>query len=1227
MATARKPAPPRSAAEIQAWLVQQIADLVGAAPETIDPRESFDTFGLSSREAVMLSGDLEEWLGRDLSPTLVYEHPTLAQLAQALGAANPETAAASPLDDAPPMPAADAARPVAGEYPLSDGQRALWFQHQAAPDSIAHPTHAVRLRGPLSIEALRAAFLAAAQRHSALRTTFRLKDGAPVQVIGPEATLAFSQVTATGWTDERLRTALLATAGQPFDIDHGPLLRVAVFSRAADDHVLLFSVHHLVVDLWSLTVLFADVDRFYRDPALRAAPPLGRQFIDFAAWQAALLGGPAGERLWEYWRGQLTPEPPLLNLPTDRPRLPTQTFRAGGERLTLDAALTRSLKALGEREGVSLYMLLLAAFQLLLARYTGQTDFVVGTPTTGRSRNEFAEVVGYCVNPVALRARLVDDTGAALTLPALLRQVRQTVLDALAHQDYPIARLVERLRPQRFANRTPLFQVMFVFQSTPRSADRVFSSVALGAGNVTLNLAGLPVETLTLEDQAAPFDLTLTMAEAGEELGAAFTYNADLFDAATIRRLAGHFATLLAGLAADPDRPLPAQPLLDTAERRQIVEDWNATDAPFDLSRPAAQLIEAQAARAPEAVAVSLGGQTLTYAELERRANQLAHSLQARGVGADTLVAVCLEPSLAMAVAVLGTLKAGGAYLPLDPRYPAERLAFMLQDSAAPLLLTTAALAPGLPASAAQVICLDTDWPTIAQAPGTTPPSPATPDSLAYVIYTSGSTGTPKGTLLHQRGLTNLIHVLLDKFALTPESRVLQFASFSFDASVSEIVVALAAGARLVLAPRETLRAPSDLLALLRREAITCVTVPPSLLSVLAPDDLPALATVVSAGEPCPWEVAERWAAGRRLLNGYGPTEATVAASYYRVGERVPGTQTVPIGRPNPNTHLYVLDAHQQPVPVGVPGELYIGGVGVGRGYLNRPELTAERFIQVDSSRWTVDGRSASLVTAHPPLTTLYRTGDLVRWLPSGDLEFLGRLDDQVKVRGFRIELGEIEAALRTHPAVREAAVVVRAADDGDRRLSAYVVTTDAEGRRSDLIAAVRAHLRERLPDYMVPGTVTVLEALPLTPNGKVDRQALARLRPQRAEPGADFVQPQNELERVIAGLWQAALDVERVGSHDNFFELGGHSLLVVKVQDQLQQALGREVPIVDLFQYPTVAALAQHLSRAEAGPSAVETGQARAEKQKAALLQQQERLRAAAAQRAARRPGGNDRP
>lgn len=1075
--------------------------------------------------------------------------------------------------------------------PLSFAQARLWFLNQLEPNAAYNIPVALRLKSQLNVTALQQSLNEILRRHEALRTTFVAVEGQPVQVIASKQTLTLPVVDL-----QELQQAIhLATelAQQPFDLARDLLLRAKLLRLDTDEHVLVLVIHHIVFDGWSLGVFIQELATLYEAFAIALPSPLSElsiQYADFALWQRQWLQGEVLETQLAYWKQQLA-DLPVLQLPTDRPRPVVQTFRGAVEFLMLPKSLTEALKALSQGSGVSLFMTLLAAFKTLLYRYTGQDDIVVGSGIANRHRGGIDSLIGFFVNILVLRT----DLSANPSFRELLDRVRKITLDAYDHQDLPFEKLVEELQPERELARMPLFQVVFVLQNAPMRS---------------LELPGLTLSPLAIHTKTARFDIEVELVERPEGLYGSFEYNTDLFDAATIARMLGHFQTLLEGIVADPEQRLADLPLLTEAERQQLLVEWNDTQMDYPQNKCIHQLFEAQVEQTPDAVAVVFASQQLTYQELNARANQLAYYLHSLGVGVESLVGLCLEHSLEMVVGILGVLKVGGAYLPLEPRLPQERLAFMLQDAQVSVLLTQKHLVEQLPKSQAQVVCLDADWETITINSDRNPLSPVKPDNLAYVIYTSGSTGQPKGVEIQHSGLVNLVTWHQRAYSVTSADRATQLAGPAFDASVWELWPYLTAGASIHVPTRELCLSPLKLLEWLATEAITICFMPTPLFTTVVeqwPTGL-ALRFLLIGGDKL--QRSPRKAFTFSLVNHYGPTENTVVTTCATVAS---ATDTPPpIGRAIANTQVYLLDANLQPVPIGVPGELYISGVGLARGYLNRPELTAEKFIPnpLNNSKFkTLTGaspipemNSGDRRVQNSKFNRLYKTGDLARYLPNGNIEFLGRIDQQVKIRGFRIELGEIEAVLSQHPTVQETVVLAREYAPSDNRLVAYVVPNEGEiptvmsarevavsppvAAYPQLVPEWRRFVEERLPDYMVPSAFVVLEALPLTPNGKVDRRALPA--PDRA--GFDlqdaFVAPRDTLELQLTHIWEELLGVSPIGVTNNFFELGGHSLLAVRLIAQIQKQFGQNLPLATLFQGATIKRLAGILRQQIVSPS-----------------------------------------
>jgi amino acid adenylation domain-containing protein len=1040
----------------------------------------------------------------------------------------------------------------ASVHPLSYGQRSLWFLYQLAPGSPAYTiTYAGRISGDLDAPALERAAQALVDGHPILRTTYAVRDGQPVQLVHPRwpVRIVRQQLGSDEDVDEWLRRE----SSRPFDLQTGPVLRLTLLQREPDEHILVLAVHHIAVDFWSIDVILDELRLLYAaDHGAEMPPRWPQRYVDFTDHQLRMLAGDEGERLWQYWSQRLAGDLPVLQLPVDRPGRAGQTYRGAVHRFTLGRLQTAGLREVGRSAGVTLYMTLFAAYATLLHRYSGQDDLPIGSPFACRDRAGLEGLVGYVANPVVLRTDMHGDP----TFTSLLGRVKETVLGALTHQDYPFALLVERLRPVRELGHTPLFQVSFVWEQARRFQE------ALGGSAAKPDRAALDMETIHIGQGGAPLDLMMLVGESDGELSCALQYNTDLFDDATIERMAGHFATLLGGIVADPGRPLSELPLRTEAERGEQAA-WNETAVSYDAPDCLHEILAAAVRRNPNAVAVSCEDHELTYAELDRRADVLAHRLQRRGVGPDTIVPVLLDRSEDLVIALLGVLKAGGAFMPLDAAQPTNRIAAMLNGLPdAPVCVTHQQHLERLLTFAGHRLCLDQPSEEL-EGHGAATPAGITSASLAYVIHTSGSTGVPKGALNTHGGIRNRLLWMQETYKLAADDRVLHKTPMTFDASVLEIFWPLIAGARLVIAKPEGHKDAGYLVRTIVEQSVTTVFFVPSLLrTFLAEPEVTAcvaLRRVFGAGEVLPYELAQHCLAtlDAELWNEYGPTEAAVGVTYFRCELGAFGSP-VPIGRPIANTRIHLLDAHLQPVPVGVPGELFIGGLGVGRGYLNQPEVTAAAFI---ADPFTDD-----------PDRLLYRTGDLARYLPDGNIEYLGRRDGQVKVRGVRIEPQEVESALQKHPGVRENAVVASKDCRGNAMLVAHIV---AAGEPAPNTAELRRFLIDQLPVAMLPAVYRVTNALPRTSSGKVDRRALAESddAPSVKEP-TEFVAPRTGAEKILAKIWREVLRLERVGVTDDFFALGGASSDSLEVAVRAN-AVGLPLTPESMFVCSTIAELA----------------------------------------------------
>ncbi|GAB1539814.1 hypothetical protein NUACC21_24810 [Scytonema sp. NUACC21] len=1050
---------------------------------------------------------------------------------------------------------------------LSLSQERFWLLHQLQPNlPLCNEFSLIRFIGKINANFLEKSINEIIKRHEILRTSFQFIDSQLIQHIHPQLTVKLPIIDIQELSkDEQEATAkqlITEFSIQTFDLTLVPLLRVALIRLHEQEHILLSTIHHIIYDGWSRQIFYQELTTLYEafcKGKLLPLPELPIQYADFALWQRQSLDREDNVRQLAYWKKQLRDIPPILALPTDCPRPIHQSYRGGRANVTIPQPLTDALKSLGQKENATLFMVLLAVFKTLLYRYTGQTDLLVGTPVANRTRTETENLIGCFLNTLVLRTKLSHE----LSFRELLARVKETTLEAYDHQELPFEQLVKELQPERALSYTPLFQVMFVFQEAPLQA--------LQLPNLTLNPQSVDVGI-------AKFDLTLYLEDTKQGLEGALEYNTDLFNTTTINRVIGHFTHLLEGIVNYPEKRLSNLPLLTVAEEQALLVKWNDTTTNDSKDKCIHQLFEAQVESTPDAIAVVFEDQQLSYSELNAKANQLAYYLQSLGVKPETLVGICVERSLYMVIGLLGVLKAGGAYVPLDPHYPQERLAFMLSDSQVSLVISHSSFVNRFRQMAHNkgqitVISLDRDWEIIKQESKDNPISISKVDNLAYVIYTSGSTGQPKGVLGLHRGAINRFQWMWQNYPFRQDEIGCQKTSLNFVDSVWEIFGPLLQGVSTVIVTDQVVKDPQQFVKALAHNNVTRIVLVPSLLRVLLNTynnlqlQLPKLKLWISSGEALSTDVITQFQKSLPdsiLLNLYGSSEVSADVTCHSMSSQTPVPPSVLIGRSIANTQIYILDASKRPVPVGVPGEIYVGGDQLARGYLNRPGLTAEKFIPNPFSN-KLGAR-------------LYKTGDLARYMPNGDVEYLGRIDHQVKIRGFRIELGEIEAALCQHLAVRETAVILQFSETDSQSLVAYVVPYPGE---TLTITELRQFLESKLPNYMIPAAFVLLEALPLTPNGKIDRKALPTLDSTQLLSESDFIAASTPIEQILVGIWKEVLGIENIGIRHNFFTLGGHSLLGTRVFSQLRQVFQIELPLQSLFEQPTIAGLAKEIEKA----------------------------------------------
>ncbi|NEP72550.1 MAG: amino acid adenylation domain-containing protein [Okeania sp. SIO2G4] len=1119
--------------------------------EKIGIHDNFFSVGGNSLLATQVISRLRIAFKTEIPLKYLFDFPTVGELSKAIDDFKGEKLQLPPIE------------PISRDIdiPLSFAQQRLWFLDRFEEETTAYHNYGVlELKGKLNISALETAIEEIVRRHEVLRTNFVMKNGNPIQVINAPSSFSFPIIDLQSLPEAEKLTAAQKIVKEEqarlFDLSNDSLLRVSLLKLEAESHILSLVMHHIVTDGWSTGILIRELSSLYQafsEGKPSTLPELSIQYADFAYWQRQWLSQELREANLNYWKQQLAGAPPLLELPTDRPRPAIQTFRGSIESFRVNSTITQKLKTLSQQSGATLFMALLSAFVVLLSRYSNQDDIVVGSPIANRDRSEIEPLMGFFVNTLVLRTQLQGNS----SFSDILEQVRQVTLESYARQDVPFEQLVEALQPERSLSYSPLFQVMFILQNAPMDK---------------LELPDLTLTPLGAENVTAKFDLTLAMRETDTEIEGILEYNTDIFDAATIIRMGEHFQHLLEAIIANPEQPVTQLSLLTEAERHQLLVEWNDTAVEYPSDKCIHQLFEEQVEKNPDAVALVFEQEQLTYQQLNAKANQLAHYLQSLGVKTETLVGICIERSLEMVIGLLGILKAGGAYVPIDPSYPAERLSYMLEDAAVPVLLTSKSVMELLPEHSAQVVCLDGNWDTIANQSSENIASGVNPENLAYTIYTSGSTGKPKGAMNTHKGIYNRLLWMQDTYQLISSDRVIQKTPFSFDVSVWEFFWPLLAGTTLVVAAPGIHKDSEALINLIVQQQITTIHFVPSMLSVFLQaekiKDCSSLKRVICSGEALSYQLQQDFQEKLKceLHNLYGPTEAAIDVTFWNCAvQKYPGI--VPIGRPIANTQLYILDKNNQPVPIGVAGELHIGGAGLARGYLNRPELTAEKFIIWKES----GGRDVACnVLTESGGKRLYKTGDLARYLPDGNIEYLGRIDNQVKLRGFRIELGEIESVLSSYPQVQQTVVIIREDNPGNKRLVAYIVSSDSSLSSAEL----QSYLLSKLPEYMVPSAFVFLETIPLTPNGKINRKALPAPDIELTRT-SEYVLPQTPIEKALASIWQELLKIEKISIHDNFFAVGGDSILSLQVVNRAQQAKIKITP-KQIFQYPTIAQLAQ---------------------------------------------------
>lgn len=1158
---------------ITMYLKKIAASIIKIKASQLDEKQPLSHFGLDSLMAVELTHKLEKRFGVLIPISQILEGLSISEISDRI---EPKLIEINTGRNADGLTDELEFFRQGKTMPLSHGQQALWFLHKLAKNSAAYNlAYAVKIRQAIQPDLLRKAFEIITERHSILLTTFQATNSGLAQIYMPERGFLFEERTAEGLKQEELHAELEGLAVLPFDLENGPLFRIYLLKSKEEEHTLLLVIHHIIADFWSLSILLKELTKIYH--LLCDAKPVNlplpqSSYFDYIKKQSEIMNKP---QLEQFWMKNLSGELPILNLATDYRRPAVQTYNGASCTLMLDSVLSDKIRKYSTDRGATVYMTCLAVFSVLLYRYTGQEDICIGSPTAGRNSTIFSDSIGYFVNPVVMRVLMGENPSFNM----FLSRVRKTVLNAFEHQDFPFELLVDKLQLKRDLSRSPLFQVMFSYQKAPDAGLPELAAFAFNEIKSEIKLNGFTLELIPLKNQSAQFDLTLTAAEFETGLGLSVQYNKDLFKAESMSRLLDNFKALLEDILVSPESHIAELSLLSSAEKEKILYSLNDTGARYEKAC-LHRIFEAQASFSGQAPAVICGTEYLTYSELNAKANQLAKYIRQTESNGSGITAIYMERTTKLVIALLAVLKAGGSYLPLDPIYPKERIGFILEDVGkqgyAPLVITQSNLLAGLPEHQGKVICIDEEWTDISTNNSDNLNVADDPEALAYVIYTSGSTGNPKGVMIPHRAVVNFLNSMRKRPGLSPEDILLSVTTISFDIAGLEIFLPLTTGARVVLSSFENTISGNRLAEEITKTGATIMQATPSVYRLLLETGWqgnPKL-KVLCGGEAFPRDLA----AGllpkvKEVWNMYGPTETTIWSTIHKVECE---EDTTYIGRPIDNTQVYILDTYLQPVPVGVIGELYIGGDGVAHGYFQNPELTKQRFLH-NPFRQEAEG------------SRIYKTGDLCRYLNNGLIEFQGRVDHQIKLHGHRIELGEIEAVLSKYPGINEVLTVLHDDPQMGKRLVAYVIagvkTNDGDNAMLEppKVSELRNYLKEKLPEYMIPSFFMFMDTFPKTPNGKIDRKSLPNPGNIRPELDTQFVTPRNELEHLIADIWKAKLKVDKIGIHDNFFDLGGHSVLMAQIYQELNIALpDSELSIVELFQYPSVNSLAQYINKSK---------------------------------------------